>query len=307
MCAKDFGVASVFHNNMRYFLIIFALLISISVEAQTIRISGFTADITDASAPFTVYDTDGALCSVLRMETKETGWTFEAGLAGIMDVVYGKNLIYVYVPAGARNLSVAKPGAVALRDWNLPVRLEPGRTYTMKLELVTPSPVPSRKPAPIAKTVTPALPVRVAEKDFSRHFADAYTGFVADRDGFTEELFFGLRYTYLQNRVGPYISVAFSTEEQCSFFAGAAFRFTSSDTSDLDLQVYGGLGYIMGGGIGGEAGIRLGWKSRHKLSGLDFGVGCQFWKGAFVPTVEVGFYIWGIPVACGLCFALGAL
>jgi hypothetical protein len=287
-------------------------MLSIGAGAQTIRISGFAADVADVSAPLAVYDTDGALCSVLKMVTKESGWTFEAGLAGIMDVVYGKDVIYVYIPAGARILSVARPGAAPLRDWSIPVRLEPGRTYSMKLELVKPAPV--QKPAPVVKKVTPVVKqvapvpsVRVTEKDFSSHFMDAYTGFVADSGGFAEEYFFGLRYTYLQSRVGPYASGAIGTEGQCSFFAGAAYRLTSSDTSNLDFQLYGGVGYVTDGGLGGEAGIRIGWKSEHRLSGLDFGAGCQFWDGAVVPTVEVGFYIWGIPVACGICLVLGGL
>ena len=292
---------------MRYFLTIFALLLAIGAGAQTIRISGFAADVADVSAPLAVYDTDGALCSVLKMVTKESGWTFEAGLAGIMDVVYGKDVIYVYIPAGARILSVARPGTAPLRDWSIPVRLEPGRTYSMKLELVKPAPAPVQKPAPVVKQVTPMPSVRVTDKDFSSHFMDAYTGFVADSDGFAEEYFFGLRYTYLQNRLGPYASGAIGTEGQCSFFAGAAYRLTSSDTSNLDFQLYGGVGYVTDGGLGGEAGIRIGWKSEHRLSGLDFGAGCQFWDGAVVPTVEVGFYIWGIPVACGICFVLGGL
>ena len=300
---------------MRNFLTILALLFSFAASAQSIRISDFKATITDATAPDAVQDADGALCTILRMETEETGWTFEAGMAGITDVMYGKDVIYVYVPAGARILSVAHPNAAPLRNWNIPQRLEPGRTYSMKLEIFVPQSAPVEKPKrviskpkPTPKPVpSPAFSNRVYEKDFCWHFADAYLGFVNDREGYTDECFVGLRYTYLQHRVGPYISAAFSTDEMSAFFAGAAYRFTHPESSDLDFQAYGGVGLVYGGLLAGEAGIRFGWKSSHKLSGLDFGVGCQFWKGTITPTVEVGLYIWGIPVVCGLCLALRAL
>ena len=298
---------------MRNFLTIFTLLLSVAASAQSIRISGFKATIADAAAPDAEQDADGALCAILRMETKETGWTFEAGMAGITDVMYGKDVIYVYVPAGARNLTVANPNAAPLRNWDIPQRLEPGRTYTMKLEIVVPKPAPVEKPRPVVSkptpkpTTSPVISNRVDEKDFYWHFTDAYLGFVNDREGYTDECFVGLRYTYLQHRVGPYISAAFSTDEMSAFFAGAAYRFTHPESSDLDFQAYGGIGLAYGNLLAGEAGIRFGWKSVHKLSGLDFGVGCQFWKGAIVPTVEVGLYIWGVPVVCGLCLALHAL
>lgn len=298
---------------MRNFLTILALLFSVGAGAQSIRISGFKATIADASAPDAVQDADGALCAILRMETKETGWTFEAGMAGITDVIYGKEIIYVYVPAGARILSVAHPDATPLRDWNIPQRLEPGGTYSMKLEIVIPKQKAVEQPGPVVRqraAYTPPPPAvrhQPGEKDFCWHFTDAYLGFVNDREGYTDECFIGMRYTYLQHNVGPYLSAAFSTDEMSAFFAGAAYRFTRPESCDLDFQAYGGIGLAYGNRFAGEAGIRFGWKSERKLSGLDFGVGCQFWKGAFVPTVEVGLYIWGVPVVLGLCLALHAL
>lgn len=271
---------------------IFSLILSlVPAGAQTVRISGFTRDHSGTGAAGILYDTDGEPCSVLRMETPESGWTFEAGLDGIVDVVYGKKCIYVYVPACARSISVAKPGCTPLRDWAIPVSLEPGMTYRMKLE------------AP-----EPAARMEPDEYDgFAWHFVDAWTGFVTEGEGLTGEKYFGIRYSYMQHRVGPYASVAFSTYGSNAIWLGGAYRFTKPLLSDLDFQAYGGVGLIDGKQVGGEAGIRFGWKSSRKLSGLDFGVGCQFFKGGFAPTVEVGLYIWGVPVVCGLCLIMGAL
>ena len=120
--------------------------------------------------------------------------------------------------------------------------------------------------------------------------------------------FIGARYTFLQNKVGPYIALAFNTaEEGGAVFAGAAHRFLDESASDLDLQVYGGLGLIYGQSLGGEVGVRFGWKGDSPVSHWDFGVGCQFMHGCIVPTIEVGRYIWGIPVACGIGLCLGAI
>ena len=267
------------------------LLALATAGAQTVRISGFAPAPAESRAPDTVYDADGTPCSVLRMETAESGWTFEAGLDGIVDVVYGRRCIYVYVPSGARTLSVARPGFAPLRDWAVPVSLEPGMTYRMRLE--------ARRPA-----------VRRDPDEydgFSWHFADAWAGPVTGRDGFTGENFFGIRYSYMQHRVGPYVSAAFSTHESNAIWIGAACRFTRPLTSDLDFQAYGGVGLIDGRHVGAEAGVRFGWKGSRRLSGLDFGVGCQVFRDGFVPTVEVGLYIWGVPVLCGLCLVMGAL
>lgn len=287
---------------MRRLLLLISLLTSIAGSAQTVRISGFTPSSTDASAAL-VYDANGELCATLKLETKETGWTFEAGLAGIIDIEYRKDVIYVYVPATARKLSVSHPQYPALRDWTIPRTLEPGRTYSMKLEVAKPKPV---KMTPVKQFNAPRLR-SVSDKEFTRHFADAYLGFCIG-EYCSEEYFIGARYTYLQNKVGPYIALAFNTaDEGGAVFAGAAYRFLDENASDLDLQAYGGIGLIYGQSLGAEVGVRFGWKGDSKVSHWDFGVGCQFMQGCIVPTIEVGLYIWGIPVACGLCLCLGAI
>ena len=288
---------------MRRLLLLIPLLTSIAGSAQTVRISGFTPSSTDASAAL-VYDANGELCATLKLETKETGWTFEAGLAGIIDIEYRKDVIYVYVLATARKLSVSHPQYPALRDWTIPRTLEPGRTYSMKLEVAKPKPV---KVTPV-KQFNDAPRLRsVSDKEFTRHFADAYLGFCIG-EYCSEEYFIGARYTYLQNKVGPYIALAFNTaDEGGAVFAGAAYRFLDENASDLDLQAYGGIGLIYGQSLGAEVGVRFGWKGDSKVSHWDFGVGCQFMQGCIVPTIEVGLYIWGIPVACGLCLCLGAI
>lgn len=273
---------------MRRIFTILLVLLPLLATAQPLRISGFASSPRDICPAF-VYDADGALCSVLKIETGIRGLTFEAGLAGIMDVSYADGVIYVYVPAGARVLSVGHPRYTGIRDWILPRTLEPGMVYVMKIDIDHPGPLTT-------KTVAD-------DRTFCSHFIDAWLA-TCIVEGETGEYFIGMRYTYLQNKVGPYVSFAFSTEEGRSFFAGAAFRITAPETSNLDLHLYGGIGLVHDSSFAAEAGLRFAWKKDSSVSGWDFGVGCQAWRGCIAPTVEVGLYIWGIPVLCCLSVCL---
>ena len=86
---------------MKKTLLILILLRCITVSAQ-IRISDSKQSLSDgaaADARTSVDDPDGQLCSVLKLETKLNGWTFDAGLAGIIDTRYGDG-IRIWCPSG---------------------------------------------------------------------------------------------------------------------------------------------------------------------------------------------------------------
>lgn len=322
---------------------------ALSLSGQEIRIYDFKA-VTGGPVAV-VRDFDGNPCAILHMDTSQGGWSFDAGLSGIVDVVPGKNGIDVYVPASARSITVAREGSRPLREWTFPEPLKPGRTYSMHLyarssqsaEVENPSAkqqprtvVPSGKPyvpgptaapvrfstsrpsAPTPATVKPkvTLPSLHIKDDylgwntgqdlgFSRSFVDAYAGFVQCSDcDYVDETFIGLRYTWLKERVGPYLSLALSTDGCGAGFAGAAWRAFDESRSNIDLHLYGGLGLVYEECLAVELGVRFAWKSESCVSHWDFGLGCQFWGGAVTPTVEVGLYIWGIPVL--VCLGLGA-
>ena len=205
------------------FLILF-LLQGVCAVAQ-VRISDFKLAVEDGAASdvrTSFLDPDGCLCAVLKLETRQTGWTFDAGLAGIMDTRYETGVIWLYVPASARKLTVAHKEYGILRDWSFPVSLEPGRTYTMKLSYEHLRPVPTYKASvPQAKNV-PERPERVAvrseERNFCNHFADFYAGLCCSKEysgkfEFGDDYWFGLTYTWIGNRVGPYLSVGLDFNE----------------------------------------------------------------------------------------------
>ena len=120
---------------MKKAILILLLLQTVPVGAQ-IRISDFKQSHSDGAASdvrTALADPDGKLCALLKLETKQSGWTFDTGLAGIMDTKYEDGLIWLYVPASARKITVAHKDYGTLREWSFPISLEPGRTYTMKL------------------------------------------------------------------------------------------------------------------------------------------------------------------------------
>lgn len=322
---------------MKRILPLIALLsLSLGLSAQEVRISDFKASGTGPAG--VVLDFDGHPCAILRMETGLSGWSFDAGLAGIVDVVPGKDWVDVYLSASARSITVARDGARPLREWIFPEQLAEGRTYSMRLEVkvaqaprhtapvqnvsrpeahasvpITTFPASGLRQAPSAgRVVKPRYPdysLNALDTDqprgFSRNFLDMYAGLVQYKDSdYVDELFVGFRYTWLRDRIGPYVSAAISTDLCGAFFAGAALRVFSEEHSDTDIHLYGGAGLVYGCALAGEAGLRFAWKSESTVSHWDIGVGCQFWQGAVVPTVEVGLCIWGIPLL--VCLGLGA-
>lgn len=312
---------------MKRFLILLALLRVLSLPAQ-IRISDFALSTTDGTGQdvrTACFDPDGNPCALLKLGTDLSGWTFDAGIAGILDARYEKGAIWLFVPKSARSLSVSHPQYGVLRDWTFPESLEAGRTYTMKLDFQMPGKTPEgrtvrkvQRPAP--GTVLPSgqrpgtEPVIVARSlprtSFCEHFIDLYAGcaLMQGETGFetTDQYRFGISYTWIGHRVGPYVSAATDFDGAFSILTGAAFRLTDPRTSSLDWQLYAGTGLI-DGKAGLDAGLRFAWRSSSSVSKADIGVGCQFYSDTIIPTVSVGLYIWGIPVVLGIGLLFCAL
>lgn len=289
------------------------LAVPVLLAGQEIRIEAFKS-IMDVPARVE-YDFDGHPCAVLRLETTLTGWSFDAGLAGIVDVMVGKDAVEVYVPASAQSLTVAREGCRPLREWAFPEPLKAGRTYSMRLELGyqtrvrTQQSVSYTPPAPTAPTVkpvqsytpapySPPSPGGFDDDSFCRSFLTLQLGF-----DFEEVCSASLRYTRINDRIGPYFGLGVNYDGGGMFLCGAAFRLTDETRTGLDLQYYLGLG--LGEPVIIDTGIRFAFKSDLALSQWDFGFGVQVCGEGILPTVELGFFIWGIPVLLGIGVAMG--
>jgi hypothetical protein len=277
------------------------LAVPVLLAGQEIRIEAFKS-ITDVPARV-VYDFDGHPCAVLRMETDLAGWCFDAGLSGIVDVCAEEGHVDVYLSADARTITVAREGCKPLREWAFPEPLKAGRTYWMRLEQgysvrgrTQQSEPYYAKPAPAPPVVKPVQ--RLDDNEFCRSFLTLQLGF-----DFEEVCSASLRYTRINDRIGPYFGLGVNYDGGGMFLCGAAFRLTDESRTGLDLQYYLGVG--IGSPLTIDTGIRFAFRSDLSLSSWDFGFGVQFCGDGILPTVELGFLIWGIPVLLGLRMVLG--
>lgn len=104
---------------------------------------------------------------------------------------------------------------------------------------------------------------------FPRHFSEITIGY-------GDDLYMGANYTFLKNRLGLHTSVAFGLFDGAfSFNVGPAIRLTNSKYSDLDLQLYQGIG-TFDGDLGGETGLRFGFSSNRKYGTASMSLGAIY-------------------------------
>ncbi len=116
--------------------IFFLLLISLGAHAQTMAVESFELAQTDltANTPGTmVYDQNGNLCALIKLETTQKGFTFNVGVLGVAKTEEHVGEIWIYVPFGIKKITVQHPQLGTLRDYPIPCSIDKGRTYIMKL------------------------------------------------------------------------------------------------------------------------------------------------------------------------------
>ena len=104
--------------------------------AQNLAVESFEPAPTDltANTPGTmVYDQNGDLCALIKVESTQTGFNFDVGSLNVTEVVQQIAEVWVYVPFGVRKMTISHKDLGILRDYPLPCRLDKGRTYIMKL------------------------------------------------------------------------------------------------------------------------------------------------------------------------------
>lgn len=116
------------------FSILFISLVSLN--AQTISVSGFymdPSDLTANTAGTIVMDQNGHKCALIKIETTYTGFSFGAGAMGIVKTEQKVGEIWVYLPEGVKRLSVSHPQLGVLCNYDLGQTLKRARTYIMRL------------------------------------------------------------------------------------------------------------------------------------------------------------------------------
>lgn len=121
-----------------FFVYVLLNLIGVaSILAQDLAVQSFQLDETDltANTPGTlVYDQNGEKCALIKVETTQKGFFFDGGMLGVMKV--DENHIcetWVYVPDRLSHLTIAHPQLGMLRNYDLGMSVQKGRTYILKL------------------------------------------------------------------------------------------------------------------------------------------------------------------------------
>lgn len=116
--------------------ILFSIIFCIQVGAQSISVASFSLlenDLTANTAGTTVLDQNGEKCALIKVETTQTGFTFDVGSLGVVKTEQRTAEIWVYVPAGVKRISIAHQRLGRLNDYDLGMTLQRAKTYRMKL------------------------------------------------------------------------------------------------------------------------------------------------------------------------------
>lgn len=136
----------------KYTLLFAALLLSLTIGAQSsgLAVADFQLLADDLTANLhgtIVYDQNGEKCALIKVETTQTGFSFDVGALGIVKVVQNPGEIWLYVPEKVRRITIAHPQLGVLRDYSFSIPVQKARTYLLRLTTGTVTTV-------VQKTVT---------------------------------------------------------------------------------------------------------------------------------------------------------
>ena len=121
---------------MKKLFILILLSIATLTHGQEMSVKSFYLAETDltANTPGTmVYDQNGNVCALIKVETTVDGFSFDVGSLGVSEVKRVGGEIWVYVPYGIRRITLSHPQLGVVRDYQIPCPIERGRTYIMSL------------------------------------------------------------------------------------------------------------------------------------------------------------------------------
>ncbi len=120
-------------------LILLSLGCSLTILAQSkMTVKSFRMLENDHDARVGYKRTDpgsGRLAALIKIQTSETGFSFSNGTAGIVgDVIYKPGEVWLYIPMGSSRLTITHPRFGALRNYEIPVAIDPATVYEMILD-----------------------------------------------------------------------------------------------------------------------------------------------------------------------------
>ena len=121
---------------MKRFLGVIFLIVSINCFSQTMSVSSFKlleTDLDANTAGTSERDQNGEIAALIKVVTNQTGFTFDGGALGIVKTKPTPGEIWVYIPRGAKKITIKHPQLGVLRDYPFPCPIEAARTYEMIL------------------------------------------------------------------------------------------------------------------------------------------------------------------------------
>ena len=122
--------------DMKRFIGIILFMISLSCYSQTMSVSSFRlleSDLDANTAGTMERDQNGEVAALIKVVTNQTGFSFDGGSLGIWKVKQTPGEIWVYIPRGAKKITIKHPQFGVLRDYYFTCPIEAARTYELVL------------------------------------------------------------------------------------------------------------------------------------------------------------------------------
>ena len=106
-----------------------------SLSAQQISVKSFRKlefDL-DARVSAPLRDFSGDVSAIIKVVTSQTGFTFDCGQIGIVKTINKPSEIWVYVPYGAKRISIFHEKLGQIRDFMFPEPIEKATVYELVL------------------------------------------------------------------------------------------------------------------------------------------------------------------------------
>ena len=116
------------------FLFLF-LLMAIQIQAQNISVKSFRLleNDLDARLNYPKPDQNGEKCAIIKVVTTEDGFTWDGGALGITTIVKKQAEYWLYVPRGAKRITISHSKLGLLRNYAYTIPIEESTVYELVL------------------------------------------------------------------------------------------------------------------------------------------------------------------------------
>src|SRR6218665_3016476 len=119
------------------FTIVLALFTAHLLTAQHIAVKSFRMleNDSDPQTKFPVEDQNGDVCALIKVMTTETGFDWDGGQLGIRKILQKTGEIWIYVPFGAKRITISHAVFGVLRGYDYPLEIKEAAVYEMVLTI----------------------------------------------------------------------------------------------------------------------------------------------------------------------------